>query len=933
VNFIPSKALIYFKFLIKNLIPFLGIYGLPSTLFALDNSNDNNPLQRLWQCQPQNSLSDSTQNNAQNNTQDKSWSCKILPISTSSISSTSTSTSESSSQKKNISQALGWIPDTTDTILHQSKTQQCNTCGGHYYLPPLPNPEEANKPINASPSNISADQANYHINGEGTLTGHVKVIQPGRLLLADTATIYQGQPDTLFGLPQQTSKASTQQADRVSRITADGNLSIQQPDTLVLADHLDAELFNHKTEIKNANYLMQLHPGFNGTFLGDQNFTGFAHGSAETAYQRSQDIYDFYNASYATCPPGDETWVLHAKHIQLDRKSERGYASNVLLTSHDIPIFYTPYFSFPLTKDRQSGFLYGSVGYSAGNGNGSSITAPYYFNLAPNYDDTLTPTIYQQRGLLLSNEFRYLTENSTGDLDLQYIYDNYTESNRGAVKYTHETQLSPNWDLNGEYNYLSDKNFLSDFNNLYAIPTSATEVSGTGLATQNNVAVVPRNINLNYSSPHWNWKNNFTQYQIIDKTFALGNRPYNLLPQSTLIGSFPAIPDGVSPLDLNFFGQLTNFQKNSTDTESAVNGQRLLLNPQINLPLTTSYGFITPGITLNNSSYSLQNISVNPQLTTNQITNVIPQLDVNSGLYFDRDFGLFDKKYSQTLEPEVMYLFTPNINQNNIPSFDTAPISFDYSQLFAFNRFAGYDRIGDTSQISYALQSAVNNAQGAQLFQVGIGQIYYFKDRHTTLCYPSDTCIINENPNYNQDSSPIAAEGSISLGNAWSLNASNAYNTHTKALTYQSYGAQYLPDPQHVFNINYVSNRQDYSLLTQDQILSGTAPPASKQLTTSTIWKLTPIWHLLGDWDYSLDHQKTVSEFAAIEYNQCCFAIQLGMYRYLLTNNPNDPSSLSGSLQTSFVGQIVLKGLGGIGENNFQQLAEQIPGYSPQSEI
>ena len=454
-----------------------------------------------------------------------------------------------------------------------------------------------------------------------------------------------------------------------------------------------------------------------------------------------------------------------------------------------------------------------------------------------------------------------------------------------------------------------------------------------GLATQNNVAIVPRDLNLNYADAHWNWQNNLTQYQVVDRSFSIGNRPYNLLPQSTLIGTFSAIPDGASPFDLNFFGQFTSFQKDASETETAVNGQRLLINPKISLPLTTSYGFVTPGITLNNSSYSLQNITGSPQYTSNQITNVIPQLDVETGVYLDRDFKFLGKNYSQTLEPHVMYLFTPDVNQNNIPSFDTAPTGFDYSQLFAFNRFSGHDRIGDTNQISYALQSAVNNASGAQLFQVGVGQIYYFRNRHTTLCYPSSTCIVTENPNYSEDTSPIASEGSVNLNNSWSLNASVAFNTHTKIMSYQSYGAQYLPDPRHVFNINYVVNQQDYSLLTQDQILQGLTPPKSEQLTTSAIWKFTPVWHVLADWDYSINHQKTVSEFAALEYNECCFAIQLGIYRYLLTDNPNNPSDLSGSLQTSFVGQIVLKGLGGIGENNFEQLATQIPGYSPQAEI
>jgi LPS-assembly protein len=858
-----------------------------SVLSSLTFALENNPANQKWACS-----TDPTSHQ---------WTCKITPT------------------KATLSQALGWVPDTTDTILASSHPSDCSTCGGHYYLPPIDNPEDASKPIDGVPSNISADQANYQISGEGTLTGNVKVIQPGRILTADTATIYQ----------QETTPGSK----KVNRITAQGNLSIRQPDTLVLAENLDAELFSHKTEVKNAHYLWHLKPGFSGTLEGDENFTGFAHGSAETAYQRSQNIYDFYHASYATCPPDQKTWVLHADHIQLNHESDRGYATNVWLTAHDIPVFYTPYFSFPLDKDRQTGFLYGSVGYSAGSGNGASITAPYYFNIAPNYDDTLTPSLYQQRGLLLSNEARFLTEHSSGELDLQYIADQYTHENRGSVKFTQNTQLSPNWNLNGQYNYLSDQDFLSDFSNAYALASVQTGTPGAGLATQNNVAVLPRAINLDYSDSHWNWQNNLTQYQIVDQTFLLENRPYNLLPQSTLMGSFPKTKTSLSPFDFNLFGQFTNFQKSPSNNEEAINAQRLLINPSLDLPLTTSYGFLTPGVVLNASTYELQNINGNAQFPNNHVANVIPQLNVRSGLYFDRNFSFFGHGYAQTIEPQVMYLFTPNINQNNIPSFDTAPLSFDYSQLFALNRFSGYDRIGDTNQVSYGLETTVRNEQGAQIFEAGIGQIYYLMDRHTTLCWPSASCIVNENPNYLNDTSPIAAQTSIALNNAWNLNASAAYDTRTQDMSYQNYGIQYIPDPQHVFNLNYVVNQNDYSLLTRDQILSGISPPKSQQITTSAIWKFTPVWHLLGDWDYSLIHQKTVSEFAAIEYNQCCFAIQVGIYRYLLTDNPNDPNDLSGTLETSFVGQILLKGLGGIGENNFEQLAQQIPGYSPASQI
>lgn len=858
----------------------LGLISSPALYAAVTPSN---PFHAMWNCKPVSGK----------------WVCQTETTTDLDLYNKKLSDTK---RRKAVSHALGWIPDTSGL------QSTCTTCGGHYYFPGFPVPKDANASISQVPSNIHSDGGSYQVNGETILKGHVFVAQPGRRLHADSARIYQSK------------------TQKVQKIEAHGHLKIRQPQILVLANKLNADLFSHKAKAQDVHYLIKLTPGFAGTIPGDQNFTGYAHGYAKSVNQKSKNIFDFYHATYATCPPDSKTWVLHGNHIELNNTKGRGYAYNTWLTVHDIPVFYTPYFSFPISNKRQSGFLYGSIGQNSGGG--IYVSAPYYFNLAPNYDDTFTPTWYQQRGIFTSNEFRYLTKNTTGQLTTQYINDRKDKKNRGSINYAQNTQISKDWVLNANYNYVSDKNFQSDF----GTGGNQQGASLSGLATQANTTVLPSEISLDFNNQNWNWTNTLERFQIVDRSFSYGNRPYNLLPQLTANATYP---DLLTPFDFTALTQYTYFQKNPTESETAINGQRLLIDPKISLPMTSSYGFITPALTMNISDYNIENnhstAALSTQFPNNQISNTIPQFDIDTGVYFVRNFKFLGSGYSQTLEPHFMYLYTPYEDQNNIPDFDTSPISFNYDQLFSLNRFSGYDRIGDTDQFTYALNSTIDNANGTQVISAGIGQIYYAKKRNVTLCYPSTSCVITEDPNYNKDTSPIAGFINYNYNQNWHVQFSEAYNTHTKSLQYQTYNLQYLADPKHIFNVGYSLNRQDYSLLTREQIVDGTAPPESSQLNTSSIWKFTPVWHVIGAWDYSVNKKKTISEFGALEYNQCCWALRLGIYRYLLTNDPNNPSDLSGNLKNTYMLQLVLKGLGGIGPSSLSTLAKQIPGYSKKS--
>lgn len=789
-----------------------------------------------------------------------------------------------------LAKQLGWVT---------TPVTSCDSCGGHYDEKQFP----ATSPISLkdAPSTINAPPpVNYKINGDVNFENGVTITQPGRSLYADQATIT---PNLATG--------------KLDAISATGNIRIAQPGELLLAKSMQANLINNQASVTDVTYLIRVgeySPTLLASQPSDSNFTGFAHGSADAALQTGQKLFSFTNATYSTCSPLSHTWELDASSIDIDQNEGRGYAQNTVLKIHGFPIFYLPYFSFPTSSARKSGFLYGNLMNTSESG--LALSLPYYFNLAPNYDYTLTPTIYTKRGVLFDNYVRYLTPQSNGTVDFQFIPYDQGDNNLWRYGYAinDNTNFNQNWNANVNYNGVSDETYLQDFNVFNA-----------------NQVLLNRSLNLNYQDAHWNFSGLLQSYQIVNTTLITANRPYNELPSLNLVGQYPNI---LGPLSFSLGSNFTDFTKSPATTFETppVEGQRLNLTPTISLPLTQSYGYLTPSLSYYSTTYTLTNAIVNGFPNTPSIN--VPIINVDSSLYFDRDISWRGQTYSQTLSPRLYYLYVPYENQNNVPVFDTTIVPFSYSQLFTTNRFSGYDRMGDANQLSYALSSGLNDATGNQILSGGVGQIWYFENRLVSLCQNqpgAPPCIQIENPDYTQNFSDIAAYFTYNFNPTWSLTASVTYNTPSSFFDSQEYTLSYVPNAMDVFNISYQNNHQNYSLLSNQQILAGTPPPRSSILNASFVWGLTPKWASFASLNYSLENSGPIDEFAGIQYSSCCWAIRLGDYRYVVNNNPNTPNVLTGSMSSAFMVQFLLKGLGNVSSGqSADNLLNTIPSYHGQ---
>ncbi len=847
-----------------------------------DETKDLNPYHEYWSCQITENDSDTP------DAPKKKWAC----VKAKSNRNTKLFDKDLSNNEKQqlLTNALGWIPDTSDTL------KTCNTCQGKYYKHPF---KAKDVPLSKSLSTVEYSKFQEDIKKHQLhFQGNVELAQPSRILYTDYATIDYN-PKT----------------QKPSIINAKGNVKIIQPGEMIIAQKGIAYLSSHKGTLDNAIYLFEVPSNWQlKEQFKDKNFTGFAHGKASKMVQTSQYNYILDNATYTTCPPTKHTWELSAKKINLNKKTNRGVSKHTVMRILGVPVFYFPYFSFPLGNQRQSGLLYPSMAYNSNDG--ISLGIPYYFNLAPNYDDTFTPIFYEKRGVMAYNQFRLLTQKSSWVNNLYYMPgDAKTHTDRYFGDLTGKYTFNSNWSSNLLYQIVSDAAYFSDFDN--NSPEDANRVT------------LERSANLAFHNANWDFNALVSDYDVVNKDLSVANTPYNRLPDISL--NYDSLNNwhGFS-LDIN--NDLTYFQKDSRQNQSpSVQGMRAYVIPDLKWQLNKPYTFINQDIRgfarfYQDLKYPAGSTGSNPKSTN----TIIPQYQLISGLNFTKDFLFSQNKYQQSLTPKIGYLYTPYRDQNSLPIFDSSVIGFSYDQLFSNRNLSGYDRIQNTNQITYALTTTITN-EDQPILDFGIGQIYYFNTRKVGICDTSNSsCLTSEIPNIDQDFSDVADKLTYHINPQWQFSLNNTYDFNFNKLDSLSYLLQYNQDPKHLANLEYSTNRYDYGSLSNEQISSGVKPPRNSQMIGSFIWQLTPPWHLLGRWNYSLSKHKSIDMFAGIAYDSCCWVSSLGFRRYRDSiDDPNNPNDYSGRLNTSFMIQFELKGLGSLSSAQLSNMAASIPGYKP----
>ncbi len=636
---------------------------------------------------------------------------------------------------------------------------------------------------------------------------------------------------------------------------ATGNVLIERPNEIIEGSYLK---FNLETEI---GYMDQ--PSFHM-----KDGKGRSTGSMLTIDGR--DNYQLKKGRFTNCPAGNDDWFLRADDLEVDNKEQIVTARNVSILFKDVPILYLPWMDFSYSGKRKTGMLSPIIGNTAKSG--AEISLPFYLNIAPNVDATLTSRVMSKRGIMFSNEMRYMGDTTRGNLQVDVLpNDLLTEQTRYGLNLSHSQYLGKGWQGSLDYNKVSDGRFVRDLANNLAV-TSRVNLLQRAAASYNTGLGIGGAMNFTAE---------VQSFQTLQDPRLPISSPFKRLPQFTL----NAIKRNVAGLDFNLNSSWTNFSH-----QTLRDGKRAVFFPSVSMPLRNAFGYITPKVGLHYTRYDLS--------TTNGTQGkdpdrTLPIFSLDSGVVFDRETSIRGKKFTQTLEPQAFYVYIPFRDQSLLPLFDSAESDFSFAQMLTENRFSGNDRINDANQITFALTSRLlEPSTGIERLRVAVGQQFRFSDRRVLL----------QGQQVTSGKADFIAALSGHITSTIRSDTNIQFDENELRTEKIRTGISYRPEAGKVINLGY--------RFTRDIL---------EQVDTSVQWPFAGNWNTVARINYSLEDDKLLAGLAGFEYQSCCWSLRFVLQRF---------TTATQRTSTALFVQLELNGLMDIGTNPLRTLQQSIPGYS-----
>lgn len=637
---------------------------------------------------------------------------------------------------------------------------------------------------------------------------------------------------------------------------------------------------------------------FEGYFLNPTYFFGRtkAGGTAERIDFIGPQHSVSTHATYSSCPAdgsGGPDWLLSSNQIDTNFDTNTGVAQDAVLRFLGVPILWAPELSFPLTNERKSGWLPPSVAIDSNAG--VRIEAPWYWDIAPNRDATLTPTASLRRGAGLDSEFRYLEPTYKGQFNFNFLpYDSVAHRSRYSFGALHEVDFSTDTRLSVRLKHVSDDDYWKDFQ----------REPGT---------VTPRLLLSDIQGLHelgdWTAYARVQRWQVLQSLDAPIVTPYQRAPQIG-VRTQQAVAGG---FDVSFEGEFNRFTNPASTIEShRLDGDRLHTLTSISYPWVTTPGWtLTPKLSINAAAYSLSR----PTVTDGRknTSRVIPTLSLDSAWVLERESNWFGTDLIQTLEPRVLYVYTPYRKQDNFPIFDSAARDLKFETAFSENAFSGIDRVSDSNQvIAGATTRLINSQSGAEVMRLGAVQRYLLNDQRIT---PLGTPLTRR-------MSDVLLLGSTSVIPHWSMSSSLQYNPQINALVSSTSGITYSPTPFRTVSLIYRQVRgasQQIETGWQWPIYGRTPNLAGQDDDgRGNLGSCTGSLYTVGRINYSTRDSRLVDGIMGFEYDAGCWIARVVAEQV---------STGSSKATTRLLFQIEFVGLSRLGSNPLQVLKDNVPGY------
>lgn len=662
-----------------------------------------------------------------------------------------------------------------------------------------------------------------------------------------------------------TDQATINQA--TGRIEARGNVRFSDGFVNVTGEGFSLDGQNNQVELRQTRYQMA---------------TTNATGVAETLKIDQQSV-NLLGSTFTTCPAEDPAWQLSAERIAVSENEDFGEAWNAKFELFDVPVFYIPYFTFPVNDKRKTGLLYPTIDSSSTSG--LEVSLPYYFNIAANMDATLTPSILTNRGAMIAGEYRYLFERQQGQVNLEFLgSDNSIETrpDRYLWHVNHSAKFSDR--LSGYLNAtgISDDDYINDF---------GSEFAGRADTSIYRVA------QLDYQYHDWHAQLRSEDYELLGQF----NPAFRTMPQISLDYQPFQLENG---LNARWESELTYFQNQQRGDEHAL---RLHLQPSLALAYEDP---AFEGLAEASMLYTrYEQRSPNEQLAEST-GRTLPRLRLRGQVNFERIYESDGENFRQTLSPQIQYLYVPFRDQSDIGIYDTTLMQDDYNGLFRARRFSGLDRVAEANQVTVGASTQLFDASEHELMRLSIGQIYYLENSRTGL--------LDDSAEITSSNSEVAGDLAFQVGRRWSFSSAIQYDTELNVTRKSQTALEYRKDDQHLIQL---SHRNVSDVFTTD----------IEQVGMQTVWSLGSRWQVAANVYYDLSNDRTNDAILGLQYQSCCWALRFSAYRRINRNLEFVQNSAQPFGQPEFDNgislQFIITGLTGDSNSLIDMLQKSIYGY------
>ena len=743
---------------------------------------------------------------------------------------------------------LDWYPRDQLSADQQLK-MPAGCCGA--YIEPAP----------ASPPATEGDADSINLSGDSSeitrdstrVSGSVRLLQGQRTLTGDQAE--------LFNDPQS--------------VHLEGHVTFREPGFLLRGDNATVDLENDSLDVDGAHYV-----------LHEERVQGIA----RKIQRREDGTISFIDSTYSTCEPGDPLWQLRSQSMVLDVNQQQGTARHVRVEVADIPVFYFPYLRFPLSKQRQSGFLMPSI---VSGEDGLDVSVPYYFNLAPNYDLMLTPRQIADRGTQLGGEFRHLSRHFESTMLTTYLPDdNQYNNDRWLIDARQTGGAQQPWSSHIDFTRVSDIDYFED-------------LSGSGLSVSQQTHL-KQAAGAGYMTDHWDSSVEVETFQTLRNDSNMDD-PYKKLPAFSFNGDY-ILDHGLS---MQMDHEIARFDHNHN---AQVTGDRFAAYYKLAWLTQTEQYFVEPAVA---AHYRHQSFKENTTIDSADAT--APEYQLNTGLFFERKDG----DYLETLTPKISHLYTQYQNQDDFNIFDSDEIDFSYSQLYETRRLSGNDKIADNNATRLGFTYGISDLKsGREWMNFGFGQSIYHDDRKI-IAY-SDTQLpyipAEYLEQYTESRSPYVASWNWYPDSQWEVDSQISWSDVTQS-TRLGHTLLHYKNNGNIFTTGYRHSEVLTQLDTNSYILE-----VIREGIISGYWSINNQWAMMGGTRFDFSNQRSIENMFGFQFEDCCWRVRT-LYRAWETNPDEVFNTDQHERNQGIYFEFYFKGLGSTGNKISTLLEDGIYGY------